>query len=968
MLLSIFKKILDYILGKVLEKGCGKVESTTRNKRATKKIKKIPLALQKEFGERYDGSIITKSSFSESLENYNVLKNMERYILCFNPTDKTEEKYILGLKNRLIESIERKTTKKLSNEDRYYIGEFLKRMLCEVKKVVFPEPEIGQRKQQYENMQILGEIKELAGTSQQQNKLLESIHAGIVPFADRTSQNIESITYITNAPPDNSPAYENSRLDMENKILENLETRNVLLYGIGGIGKTSVAKALFKRIIESNRFCYNYKHIAWIPYYANLAESICKAVGLDCAISDARILATNWLNNNPNMILIIDNVENYNQDLLLSGLANRPVRVVLTSREKFESTYLLFEITPLDEKACVNLFYFYYDMEKDDEIVKELVKTCYFHTITIELIAKIAKNERFSLKCLNAKLKEKGLSFSDTPIYSTYDKLVDEKTLVQQLKTVFLISQWSDEEKKILEQIALLARFEFSIEQAEFFFDFFGNNVSYSLNKFVNKGWLLCAEKNFFMHSIIAESITAQNDMARLHGQAQKLISAITNLVKVQGRGKEIELQNIAPFAKEIADQFMQIFHTRIDCLFLLHLSNACLFLSQATESYKYSKKLIQLINNNNSFSLICINACLIAGNATFRLTNFERAISYYKYAYCLLKKQSLQCDYVLMAITHNIAVSMQRMGSFVESGKRYETVIYWLESKLNTEKNSAFLSECYNNYFALCSERNENKYNKMWDFIFGTNEIPLLDSLFEKTCDPMTSILYRFDLASKKLSANQERFMTFVVMNTAIIACEFETECSSFLACFKDYTPLDLLNSVYEYRVSVYQGGLPVATAGHNFAVLLFLFKGDVSEAIRLTKKAFECRVEYYGKYHPSSLSSRFNLGTFYLLLGADEKKGQEIYQELIDLAQEERHEGIRMRDAQKLAYLVKANLHFLYNQYTKEELENLANLYGYCPIERQLHETYGNFRASGKVNLIVNKDLTSINYNMFM
>ncbi len=59
----------------------------------------------------------------------------------------------------------------------------------------------------------------------------------------------------------------------------------------------------------------------------------------------------------------------------------------------------------------------------------------------------------------------------------------------------------------------------------------------------------------------------------------------------------------------------------------------------------------------------------------------------------------------------------------------------------------------------------------------------------------------------------------------------------------------------------------LAITTAKHALAVFCYLQNSALRKAKKLTEEALKIRVEYYGQLHPSTVSSRINLGTFCLL-----------------------------------------------------------------------------------------------------
>jgi len=91
------------------------------------------------------------------------------------------------------------------------------------------------------------------------------------------------------------------------------------------------------------------------------------------------------------LLLVVDNVEGFPNDEGLNSLNDRPIRVIITSREKFATTLHTVEVRELDICFCRDVFYYYYKIEKNNHIVDDILEKIKHHTVTIELLAKGAQ-------------------------------------------------------------------------------------------------------------------------------------------------------------------------------------------------------------------------------------------------------------------------------------------------------------------------------------------------------------------------------------------------------------------------------------------------------------------------------------------------------------------------------------------------------------------------------------------------
>ncbi|MEL6837142.1 MAG: tetratricopeptide repeat protein [Bacteroidota bacterium] len=200
-------------------------------------------------------------------------------------------------------------------------------------------------------------------------------------------------------------------LERLEKALEESK-RVVLVNGMGGIGKTTLATAY------AQRHKANFQHVAWLEITEDVTTSILsdkvlmKNLGLSSsgdAEQDVKMIF-NELNNLPGpSLLIIDNA-----DEKLSGYRNylpqSPWQVLITSRENlnFAQKVALDILTP---EAARELFYTHYHLDRNDTVLEEILLAVEYHTLTIELLAKIAQDCNIRpLHKIKKLLQERGLA------------------------------------------------------------------------------------------------------------------------------------------------------------------------------------------------------------------------------------------------------------------------------------------------------------------------------------------------------------------------------------------------------------------------------------------------------------------------------------------------------------------------------------------------------------------------------
>ncbi len=292
--------------------------------------------------------------------------------------------------------------------------------------------------------------------------------------------------------------------DLRRKIVEaeKTEDNKFLLSGFGGVGKTTVARALYHRLKDQ---C---KQIGWVECWENgdLRASLLAAIdtGAQEKTDDNerfRQIKRLLRSATGETVLFLDNVDQ--PDPLLDQLTGYDITLVVTSRMERVEGYRFVPIPQLSEEQCVSLFRAYCERtlsEQDAPVVWELVRLVSCHTLSVELLAK-GVPAGMGLAAYRDKLQTEGFGFPGLTFRTGHDRAA--RTVVEHLKKLFDLAKLDEEQTRVMQNLALMVdsrTLPFEVR------NWIGCGEN-TLAALVRTGWLTQTGEGYEVHPIVREIV-----------------------------------------------------------------------------------------------------------------------------------------------------------------------------------------------------------------------------------------------------------------------------------------------------------------------------------------------------------------------------------------------------------------------------------------------------------------------------
>ncbi|MCD8239595.1 MAG: hypothetical protein LUC92_09720 [Clostridiales bacterium] len=293
------------------------------------------------------------------------------------------------------------------------------------------------------------------------------------------------------------------------------ENHAVFLHGIGGIGKSEIAK----RFLKNNRKSFG--TILVLNFKGSLKDTI---LSQDVELGNfsreeneeqedfyKRKLRALKQELKKDDIILLDNFDTERDDELES-LFDCKCKFIVTSREDYSDfNYFQIEINEMaSDEDLRDLFYSYNQTEysrEEQAAVKDIINFVDRHTMTVELIAKHLRiSESSPLEVLEEIKSLEGITeLDDTNVKHRKDRRLRAETVEKHLLTLFNLSCFEAGEQAVIKSLSLLGYVRVSRDQFSKWCKLEPSDGS--VEKLVDRGWIKYEEGKIYLHQIILDLV-----------------------------------------------------------------------------------------------------------------------------------------------------------------------------------------------------------------------------------------------------------------------------------------------------------------------------------------------------------------------------------------------------------------------------------------------------------------------------
>lgn len=523
----------------------------------------------------------------------------------------------------------------------------------------------------------------------------------------------------------------------------------------------------------------------------------------------------------------------------------------------------------IEEKECIEVFFEFYTLGNNDEnyeTVKNLVNMVSCHDLSVELLAKIANKQTYSLPEFYTSLLNIGFGYSDLEEDSNDSSNFLKVT--EQLKYLFEFVDFKKEQVRILKNFAVMPNIEIPTN-AEKWID--ANNDD--LNTLIDCGFLTLRENSFYMNPIIKLSILMEYDIKQ--EDCEKLILSLSSDELIKDVKSEQELNTITA----ISESVINIFFNESDKIFRPFCNNiakAFQSLGDFEKTIEYYYKSIKVCEN--SFGVDHPTTAAAYNNIAGVYQghgNFDKALDYFKKALEICES-SFGLEHPNTAATYNnIAIVYKNQLNYEKALSYYNKALEVCEKVLGDEHPTT--AATYYNIAIIYKEQGD--YVKSFEFFIKDLNIR------EKTLGaehPSTAAAYN-NIAGLfreigDIDSTLKYYDKAISINEKVLGKEHPSNVKTYIILadiYQEIEEYDKSLELYKNTLGIIEKYLglehPSISTIHNNIASVYSDKGEHEKALEYYLKSYVVSSASSGYEHANSEIIKNNMKDTYMLLNKE-------------------------------------------------------------------------------------------------
>ena len=338
--------------------------------------------------------------------------------------------------------------------------------------------------------------------------------------------------------PDNSFLGRNKELQIIHEQMQQVDNK-IFLAGMGGIGKSEIAKAYIKK----------YHNEYDVTLLVDFSNSLCETIASDSAVHIKGLSRSDFPNDDTRaymerklsvlkemtdrrILIVMDNFDVESDPDLEKFCAGKYSVIFTTRNHHVANNVRNLEILPMtDEKDLMDLFRISYPRQLDETGEKYVMKIIHLldgHTLCVRLVSRIMAESRISPARMYEMMTE-GLAQMENANAKAAGKIKEE------LHRFFRLSSFTSEESYIMKNLSLIANSGIPVEM---FYELCQMQDFEIIDGLINKSWIIhdVAHDKVHLHPLIGELMQEQlsTDMECCTAYIQNLYNLVYDINRVR--------------------------------------------------------------------------------------------------------------------------------------------------------------------------------------------------------------------------------------------------------------------------------------------------------------------------------------------------------------------------------------------------------------------------------------------------